>query len=185
MSGIIEPKLEDNGLIRVNMGIPAFGADAVLFNNEGIKSCNVGNEVLWPLSIYERKLWFSLISIGNPHAVQLVQDSDAAPVATDGQLIEKHPRFENGVNVGFMQVVNQQEIRLRVFERGAGETLACGTGACAAVVSGIRRNLLTSPVSVETRGGKLLISWKNSGNPIFMTGPAVSVFEGEVNLTRQ
>jgi len=121
-----------------------------------------------------------VLSIGNPHAVQRVDDVDAAPVACDGPAIESHPAFPNRVNAGFMQVVSSQLIRLRVYERGAGETLACGTGACAAVVSGMRRGALRSPVDVHTRGGVLTIAW--DGGSVTMTGPATPVFEGEIEL---
>jgi diaminopimelate epimerase len=124
----------------------------------------------------------SVLSMGNPHAVQVVADVDAAPVATQGPLIERHARFPARVNAGYMQVVDRATIRLRVFERGAGETLACGTGACAAVVAGIRRGLLDSPVRVHTRGGDLVITWPGDGSPVLMTGPAAIVFEGECRI---
>jgi diaminopimelate epimerase len=120
--------------------------------------------------------------MGNPHAVQEVADVDAAPVATQGPLIENHPRFPKRVNAGFMQVVDRSHIRLRVWERGAGETLACGTGACAAVVAGIRLGRLDAKVNVETRGGVLTIEWAGGGSPVLMTGPAVTVFEGEIEV---
>jgi len=120
--------------------------------------------------------------MGNPHAVQVVDDVDTFPVTQDGPVIEHHPRFPKRVNAGFMQVINPQQIRLRVFERGAGETLACGTGACAAVVAGIRRGLLTSPVSVGMRGGDLTIRWAGENHPVFLSGPAVTVFEGDIEL---
>ena len=122
------------------------------------------------------------VSMGNPHAVQIVADVDIAPVAAQGPLIEAHPRFPQRVNAGFMQIVGRQAIRLRVFERGAGETLACGTGACAAVVAGIARGLLDSPVGVATRGGELTIAWRGQGEPVLMTGPAITVFTGEIEL---
>jgi len=114
--------------------------------------------------------------------VQVVQDVDAAPVLTDGPKIEHHPRFPQRVNAGFMQIVDRHHIRLRVFERGAGETLACGTGSCAAVVAGIRRGLLDSPVRVDARGGRLSIAWGGQRAPVLMTGPAVAVFEGEIEI---
>jgi diaminopimelate epimerase len=120
--------------------------------------------------------------MGNPHAVQVVPDVDAAPVVEQGEVIGRHPRFPQRVNAGFMQVMDRHSICLRVFERGAGETLACGTGACAAVVSGIQRGLLDSPVKVQTRGGELNIAWQGDGQPVMMTGPAVVVFEGEIEL---
>ena len=121
--------------------------------------------------------------MGNPHAVQVVANVDDFPVAVDGPLIEHHTRFPRRVNAGFMEVVDRQHIRLRVFERGAGETLACGTGACAAAVAGLRRGLLDSPVRVSMRGGELSIAWAGEGQPVFLSGPAVTVFEGEINLT--
>lgn len=120
--------------------------------------------------------------MGNPHAVQVVDDVQTDAVLQDGPEIEHHPRFPKRVNAGFMQVVDRHGIRLRVYERGAGETLACGTGACAAVVAGIRRGLLDSPVRVTTRGGELTIAWQGPGTPVKMTGPAVTVFEGEIEI---
>src|SRR5574343_656182 len=120
--------------------------------------------------------------MGNPHAVQAVDDGDTAPVELSGPLIERHARFPTRVNAGFMQIVDRHHIRLRVFERGVGETLACGTGACAAAVAGIRRGLLDSPVRVDARGGQLSISWAGTGQPVFLTGPAVTVFEGEIEI---
>ena len=121
----------------------------------------------------------SVLSMGNPHAVQQVADVDAAPVASQGPRIENHSRFPRRVNAGYMQVVDRATIRLRVWERGAGETLACGTGACAAVVTGMKRGLLDSPVRVQTRGGELVIAWEGDGHPVQMTGPAAAVFDGE------
>ena len=126
----------------------------------------------------------SALSMGNPHAVQIVDDVERAPVATQGPLIERHPRFPRRVNVGYMEVIDPHTIHLRVYERGAGETLACGTGACAAVVAGILRGRLESPVDVHTHGGRLRIAWTGEGAPVLMTGPAVTVFEGEIDLTR-
>jgi diaminopimelate epimerase len=120
--------------------------------------------------------------MGNPHAVQVVDDINRAPVERDGPLVEAHPRFPRRVNAGFMQLVDRHAIRLRVYERGAGETMACGTGACAAVVAGIRRGLLDSPVRVTTRGGDLLIAWEGGASPVIMTGPAMTVFTGEIEL---
>jgi diaminopimelate epimerase len=120
--------------------------------------------------------------MGNPHAVQVVDDVESAPVARDGPLIEAHPRFPKRVNAGFMQVASRTHIKLRVYERGAGETLACGTGACAAVVAGVQRGLLDARVRVTTHGGDLGIVWAGEGQPVMMTGPALSVFEGKVEL---
>ena len=138
--------------------------------------------MIQPLEVGDETLDISVVSMGNPHAVQVVADVDHAPVGTHGPLIETHPRFPQRVNAGFMQVVDRHAIRLRVYERGAGETLACGTGACAAVVAGIRRGLLDSPVRVTTRGGDLTIAWAGQGQPVLMTGPAVTVFTGEIDL---
>ena len=138
--------------------------------------------MIQPLQIGNESVQITAVSMGNPHAVQVVDDVEAAPVATQGPLIEHHPRFPKRVNAGFMQVVDRTHIRLRVFERGAGETLSCGTGACAAVVAGIRRKLLDNTVHVATRGGTLTITWAGERSPVLMTGPAITVFEGEINL---
>jgi diaminopimelate epimerase len=182
MCGVIEPRLEDDGGITVDMGAPILEAAHVPFDAAGLAGRAEGEDTLWPLEINGRTLWISAVSMGNPHAVQVVADVDAAPVAEDGPRIENHPRFPKRVNAGFMQIVERHAIRLRVFERGAGETLACGTGACAAVVAGIRRGLLDSPVRVATRGGELSIAWAGASAPVLMTGPAVSVFEGEIEI---
>jgi diaminopimelate epimerase len=120
--------------------------------------------------------------MGNPHAVLVVDDVDAAPVASQGPAVQGHPAFPRGVNVGFMQVVDRTHVRLRVYERGAGETLACGSGACAAVVAGIRLGLLDDMVDVQTRGGTLTISWAGLSAPVMMTGPATTVFHGEIDI---
>lgn len=182
MSGIIEPAMEADGRITVDMGAPILEAERVPFNAEGLTGKKENADTLWPLDINGKKLWFSVVSMGNPHAVQVVADADHAPVENDGPLIERHPRFPKRVNAGFMQIVDRRHIKLRVFERGAGETLACGTGACAAVVAGIRRGLLDSPVAVSTRGGELSIAWQGPGSPVMLTGPAVTVFEGEIDI---
>lgn len=174
-SGIIAPRLVEGGLVTVDMGVPALESARVPFVSDS-------DAVVQPLEVAGRTLAITAVSMGNPHAVQVVADVDTAPVAELGPLIEHHPRFPARVNAGFMQVVDAHAIRLRVFERGAGETLACGTGACAAVVAGIQRELLASPVRVETRGGELSIAWAGPGTPVMMTGPAVSVFEGEIEL---
>jgi len=140
----------------------------------------------WPLDLAGREAVVAVLSMGNPHAVQTVADVDSAPVGTEGPLIERHPRFPRRVNAGYMQLVTRSHIRLRVWERGAGETLACGTGACAAVVAGIREGLLGDAVRVDTRGGRLTIRWAGGENDpncaVWMTGPAVSVFEGEIEI---
>ncbi|WP_426173007.1 diaminopimelate epimerase [Massilia sp. TWR1-2-2] len=186
MSGIIAPRLEADGSITVDMGAPRLAPAAVPFDADGLAGVAQGDDTLWPLSIAQpggsQTLLFSVVSMGNPHAVQVVDDVDQAPVAQTGPLIEHHRRFPQRVNAGFMQVVDRGHIRLRVFERGAGETLACGTGSCAAVVAGIRRGLLDSPVRVSARGGELSIAWAGGAAPVYLTGPAVTVFDGEVTV---
>jgi diaminopimelate epimerase len=175
LSGLITPRLESDGQVTVDMGAPIFEPARIPF------SADVA-AIVHALDVDRRTVQISALSMGNPHAVQVVDDVDAAPVLTEGPLIERHARFAQRVNVGYMQVLDRGRIRLRVFERGAGETLACGTGACAAVVAGIRRGLLDSPVRVQTRGGELTIRWDGADNAlsaVFMTGPAVTVFEGE------
>ncbi len=174
-SGVITPRLADNGLVTVDMGVPVFEPARIPFASDSDASVQ-------PLVLDGVILDISAVSMGNPHAVQIVEDVDSAPVEQQGPLIEHHPRFPARVNAGFMQIVDEHTIRLRVFERGAGETLACGTGACAAVVAGIRRERLQSPVRVQTRGGELSIAWNGPGAPVLMTGPAVSVFEGSIDL---
>lgn len=181
-SGIIEPKLEADGQITVNMGRPILETNQVPFVTTGLTERIEGKETLWPLEIDHHTLWCSVLSMGNPHAVHIVPNIDTAAVSKEGPLIERHPRFPNRVNAGFMHIMDRHHIKLRVFERGTGETLACGTGACAAAVSGIRRNLLDSPVSVETRGGQLTIAWTGEAAPVYLTGPAVSVFDGEIDI---
>lgn len=182
MSGVIEPRLEANGQITVDMGAPLLTPEEVPFDAAGLFCKAEGADTLWPLDIKGETVWISALSMGNPHAVQVVPDVETAAVHEDGVLIENHPRFPKRVNAGFMQVITTQQIKLRVFERGAGETLACGTGACAAVVTGIRRGLLASPVKVQTRGGELSISWAGDTSSVMLTGPAVTVFEGEIEL---
>jgi len=170
--GIIEPRMEDDGQVTVDMGIPRFASGEIPFTGGS-------SAIVQPLELDGASVSVSVVSMGNPHAVQVVDNVDDAPVLTEGPRIERHPRFPSGVNAGYMQVVDRANIRLRVWERGAGETLACGTGACAAVVSGIRRGLLDSAVCVATRGGALMIAWGGEGSPVFMSGPAETVFEGE------
>ena len=181
MSGVIEPRLEADGQVTVNMGAPQVVAAMVPFDTNGLLAETCVEEQLWPLEIDGRITRIGVISMGNPHAVLEVTDIDTAAVARDGPLIELHPRFPRRVNAGFMQIVGRARIRLRVFERGAGETLACGTGACAAVVSGIRRGLLDAVVTVEMRGGTLSIAWAGGVTPVYLTGPAVTVFDGEID----
>jgi diaminopimelate epimerase len=182
MAGVIEPMLEEDGNVTVDMGAPILAPERVPFDTSGLREIAEGEDTLWPLEIGDRTIRISAVSMGNPHAVQVVEDAERAPVQTDGPLIERHPRFPKRVNAGFMEIVDRHRIKLRVFERGAGETLACGTGACAAVVAGIRRGLLDSPVRVCTHGGELSVAWAGEGRPVMMTGPAVSVFEGEIEL---
>jgi diaminopimelate epimerase len=170
--GIIEPSIEPGGEVSVDMGAPRFEPAAVPFAAETAS-------IATPLDVDGERVDVSVLSIGNPHAVQLVGDVDVAPVQTQGPRIERHPRFPNRVNAGYMQVVDRATIRLRVWERGAGETPSCGTGACAAVVAGVRRGLLDSPVRVHTRGGTLTIDWPGGEASVRMTGPAVATFEGE------
>ena len=174
-SGIITPRLEKNGEVTVDMGLPHFAPEEIPFVAEH-------DGALHKLDVCGQERTISVVSMGNPHAVQVVADVDTAPVTLEGPLIESHARFPKRVNAGYMQVVDRHAIRLRVYERGAGETMACGTGACAAVIAGIRRNLLDSPVRVETRGGSLSISWGGLGTTVRMTGPAVTVFEGEMDV---
>jgi len=175
MKSVISPRLEDDGNITVDMGAPVFIPEKIPFVSES-------NDLIQMLVVGEEKVAITAVSMGNPHAVQVVADIDTAPVALQGPLIELHPQFPQRVNAGFMQITGRHSIRLRVFERGTGETLACGTGACAAVSAGIARGLLDSPVRVETRGGELTIAWGGAGTSVLMTGPAVTVFNGEIEL---
>jgi diaminopimelate epimerase len=175
MSGVITLTAEDDGDITVNMGVPVFEPARIPFDS-------ASDAFVQPLDVAGTAVPITAVSMGNPHAVQVVADVDAAPVAQQGPLIESHTRFPARVNAGFVQVVDAHHIRLRVYERGAGETLACGTGACAAVVAGMVRNLLDSPVRVTTRGGELNIRWAGEGEPVYMTGPAVTVFEADIHL---
>jgi diaminopimelate epimerase len=171
-AGVIEPSLDADGRVTVDMGLPRFAAPEIPFVSSS-------EALVQMLDVNGTAVAITALSMGNPHAVQVVTDVDAAPVRSEGPLIERHERFPQGVNAGYMQVIDRANIRLRVWERGAGETLACGTGACAAVVTGIRRGLLASPVKVATRGGLLDIAWAGFGAPVMMTGPAETVFEGE------
>lgn len=182
MSGIINPRLEDDGNVTVDMGAPRLEPAEVPFDSAGLDGKPEGEDTLWPLPVGGEATQISVVSMGNPHAVQVVHNVDTALVEQTGPLIEHHERFPKRVNAGYMQVVDRHHIRLRVHERGAGETLACGTGACAAVVAGIRRGLLDSPVRVSARGGELSIAWAGAGQPVYLSGPAVSVFEGEVEI---
>ncbi|GHT84963.1 diaminopimelate epimerase [Betaproteobacteria bacterium] len=171
--GIITLRLRDDGLVSVDMGVPVLEAAKIPF-------VSGSDAVVQPLDVDGQRLAITAVSMGNPHAVQVVADVDRAPVRELGAKIEIHPQFPARVNAGFVEVVDAHHIRLRVFERGAGETLACGTGACAATVAVILRGLGVSPLKVDTRGGALEIAWNGPGTPVLMTGPAVTVFEGEI-----
>jgi len=175
LSGLISPRLEQDGRITVNMGAPIFDPALIPFSGGT-------GAISEPLNVEGTILKISALSMGNPHAVQVVESIEDAPVKILGALIEEHPRFPNHVNAGFMQVIDAHNLRLRVYERGVGETLSCGTGACAAAVSGIRLNLLESPVNIATHGGALSISWEGSDTDVQMTGPAITVFSGEITI---
>ena len=187
LGGVIEPRLQPDGQVTVDMGAPVFALDGIPFKPAGLTPEAFGSWQKWPIAVaataQSAPVLVAVVSMGNPHAVQLVGDADAAPVTDTGPLIEHHPAFPNRVNVGFMQVVNRGQIRLRVHERGAGETLACGSGACAAVVAGIRLGLLDHRVDVLMRGGQLTIEWSGMLDaPVLMTGPASTVFESEIEV---
>jgi diaminopimelate epimerase len=179
---LLELRAQDDGRVTVDMGAPVFEPERIPFEPRGLVPHEAHGFPLWPLEIDGTRVEVAVLSMGNPHAVQVVADVASAPVASQGPRIESDPHFPRQVNAGFMEIVDRGRIRLRVFERGAGETLACGTGACAAVVSGIRRGLLDARVDVETRGGLLTIEWAGGANPVLMTGPAETVFEGEIEL---
>jgi diaminopimelate epimerase len=171
--GVITPRLESDGRVTVDMGVPQFEPAVVPFMADE-------QALTYDLDVDNVRLKISVLSMGNPHAVRVVSSADEAPVALLGERIAKHPRFPNGANAGFLEIVDRTHARLRVYERGVGETLACGTGACAAAVAGIARGLLDGAVIVTMRGGDLGISWRGPGTPVVMTGPAVTVFEGEI-----
>lgn len=173
--GVLTLTLQDNGEVTVDMGVPRFKPAEIPFTSDS-------DAVIQPLDVNGKSVDISVVSMGNPHAVQVVADAEAFPVHIDGPVIESHPRFPKRVNAGFMQIDSRNAIHLRVYERGSGETLACGTGACAAVVAGIRRGLLDSPVRVTTHGGDLSIAWAGEGQPVMMTGPAVTVFRGQIEI---
>ncbi|KPK34628.1 MAG: diaminopimelate epimerase [Betaproteobacteria bacterium SG8_40] len=174
-SGVIEPRLETDGNVTVDMGAPRF-------EPADIPMRALRRERTYTIVVEDRQVEYGAVSMGNPHAVQLVPDIDRAPVREQGPLIERNPVFPQGANAGYMQVVDRKNVRLRVWERGAGETLACGTGACAAVVMGIQWELLDPVVCVHTRGGKLRVAWQGKDQSVFMTGPARTVFEGEIEI---
>jgi diaminopimelate epimerase len=171
-------KLQDDGRVTVNMGAPVFDHAALPFDPSGLTPRLVNGFEFWPVQGAE----VGVVSMGNPHAVQRVDDVETAPVPTQGPLIEHDPHFPRRVNAGFLQILSRNSVKLRVFERDAGETLACGTGACAAVVVGIRAGWLDAAVEVQTRGGLLRIEWAGDESPVLMTGPAVKVFDGEITL---
>ena len=175
LGGVIAPRLNADGSVTVDMGVPVFAHDEIPF-------VSTSDELVQPLLVGDVELAITAVSMGNPHAIHVVADVDTAPLETLGPLIEAHAHFPRRANAGFMQIVDRQAIRLRVFERGAGETLACGTGACAAVVAGMARGRLDSPVRVAMPGGELSIAWGGTGRPVYMSGPAVCVFTGEIDL---
>ena len=204
MNRVIELRANEDGQVTVNMGAPQFEAISLPFELAGLEVKQKGLAEVFLLDLSENMpknasnkpladvfiasvaiksiVNFAIVSMGNPHAVQLVDDVDTADVEQIGPLVSKHTRFPRGVNAGFMQIVNRGQVKLRVYERGAGETLACGTGACAAVVAGIRQGLLDASVQVTTRGGLLQIDWAGGDAPVMMTGPATKVFESEIEI---
>ncbi len=190
LAGVIEPRLQADGRVTVDMGAPVFELPRIPFDANGLTPVASGSWQKWPLDLGgqapDATVFVAVVSMGNPHAVQVVDDVEQAPVLGQGLLIEHHPRFPRRVNAGFMQVLDRTHVKLRVWERGAGETLACGTGACAAVVAGNRLGLLEARVDVQTRGGVLTIEWagmrQDQAAPVMMTGPATTVFQGEIEL---
>ncbi|MFZ2308920.1 MAG: diaminopimelate epimerase [Rhodoferax sp.] len=186
MKGVIEPRLTADGRVTVNMGAPVLDPAEVPFDASGLAFQPQGPWGNWPLALVDSGITAPVliapVSMGNPHGVLQVADVDTAPVSTLGPAVQASPRFPQGVNVGFMQVLDRSHIRLRVYERGVGETLACGTGSCAAVAAGIRLGLLDDTVEVQTRGGLLSIAWAGDTAPVMMTGPATTVFHGEIDL---
>jgi diaminopimelate epimerase len=182
VNNLLELHWHGDGRVTVDMHAPVFELAQLPFDATGLTPRQVDGIALWPLDAAGSRVDLALLSMGNPHAVLRVDDIESAPVGALGPAIEAHPRFPRRVNVGFMQVLSRAEIALRVYERGAGETLACGTGACAAVVAGIRLGWLDSPVDVHTRGGRLTIAWQGGASHVLMTGPAETVYEGEIEL---
>ncbi len=179
VNALLELVLAEDGRVRVDMGPPRLDPASLPFDAQGLQPDARG---FWPLSLADGVgVQAALLSMGNPHAVLLVDDVDAAPVALLGPQVQALSRFPQGVNVGFLQIQARDRARIRVYERGAGETLACGTGTCAAVVAGIRAGLLDAAVEVQARGGQLRIEWDGQGS-VFMTGPATTVFEGSIEL---
>ena len=186
MKGVIAPQLTPDGRVTVDMGAPVFALEDIPFDASGLTFVPQGSWGNWPLApvgiAQSATVLIAPVSMGNPHGVLLVDNVDTAPVSTLGPAVQASPRFAQGVNVGFLQVVDRSHVRLRVYERGVGETLACGTGACAAVAAGIRLGLLDARVEVQTRGGVLTIAWAGGDTPVMMTGPSNNVFQGEIEL---
>jgi diaminopimelate epimerase len=182
MKALIEPRLQADGRVTVDMGAPFLVPAEVPFDSSGLTPTLVNGCELWPVQLANHPVDLAVVSMGNPHAVLRVDSVDHAPVEELGPQIEAHPRFPRRVNAGFLQVVDRGHIKLRVFERGSGETLACGSGACAAVVAGIRLGWLDETVHVDMPGGRLTIQWAGIGHPVLMTGPAVKVFDGEIDV---
>ena len=182
MNNLLELRLQPGSGVTVDMNAPVFALPRIPFEPAGMTPRLDHDIELWPLHLGSDTVEVAVLSMGNPHAVQLVADVECAPVAVQGPLIEHHASFPRSVNAGFMQIVDRGQVRLRVWERDAGETLACGTGACAAAVAGIRLGLLDERVDVDTRGGRLRIEWAGGDSHVFMTGPAETVFEGEIDL---
>ncbi len=186
LSGAIAPQLTPDGRVTVDMGLPVLDAPRVPFDASGLAAATRHRAQVWPLALAApapAQVEVVVVSMGNPHAVQLVDDVDQFPVAVVGPQVERHVRFPQRVNAGFLQVQNRAQTKLRVYERGSGETLACGTGACAAVVAGIQQGLLDTRVDVQTRGGLLTIAWEGGAQDhVFMTGPATTVFEGQIEI---
>ena len=182
VKGVIAPTVEDDGRVTVDMGAPHFAPEDVGFDAEGVSRLSRAADTLYQIRAGGEDNWVSIVSMGNPHAVRLVGDVDEAPVETVGEAFQHLERFKNRVNVGFLQIESRSKARLRVYERGVGETLACGSGACAAVVAGIRRGALDNAVEVEMRGGTLRITWDGADGHVFLTGPVVTVFTGEIDI---
>jgi diaminopimelate epimerase len=176
--GLMHLEIAEDGRIFANLGAPIVTPSKIPFNRD----CEA---IDYPLQVGDTELTIGALSMGNPHAVTIVDDIHRAPVATLGPMIEAHPDFPERVNAGFMQIHSPKEIALRVYERGAGETLACGTGACAAVVYGIRKGLLDNVVTVQLPGGKLSVRWAGESEPVWLGGPTATVFEGVVKLRRR
>jgi diaminopimelate epimerase len=186
-SGVLVLQRLNDGQVTVNMGAPKFAPEAVGFNSQGLHAKSFGQAQVWPLATAVGEASVTLVSMGNPHAVQIVADVQLAPVLTEGPMIEKHLRFAHGVNAGYLQMLDRSHAKIRVFERGSGETLACGTGICASAAVAMMQGLADSPLNVQATGGSLSIAWNFTGPlgvnaPILMTGPATRVFSGTVNI---